>query len=98
MRALGIDEHVWRHGDGRTKGPKEPTGMVDLSREAGRVHARLLDLVPGRSKNAYADWLYGRGDGFRANIAVAALDPFGGYKAAINDRLADATAVLDAFH
>lgn len=62
------------------------------------VHARLLDLVPGRSKKAYADWLTARGDGFRKNVDVAALDPFGGYKSAIDDQLADATAVLDAFH
>ena len=35
---------------------------------------------------------------FRARIEVAALDPFGGYKSAIDAELADATAVLDAFH
>lgn len=73
--------------------------MVDLTRdEHGQVHARLLDLVPGRSKKAYADWLTERGEQFRAGIGVAALDPFGGYKAAIDEQLADATAVLDAFH
>lgn len=73
--------------------------MVDLTRDAtGRIHARLLDLVPGRSKKAYADWLTARGNDFRNGIGVAALDPFGGYKAAIDDHLADATAVLDAFH
>lgn len=31
-------------------------------------------------------------------IDIAALDPFVGYKAAIDDRLADAVAVLDTFH
>lgn len=73
--------------------------MVDLTRdENGRPHARLLDLVPGRSKKAYADWLTQRGEAFRAGIGVAALDPFGGYKSAIDDELADAVAVLDAFH
>ena len=73
--------------------------MVDLTRdEQGKVHARLLDLVPGRSKKAYADWLDDRGEDFRKNIDVAALDPFGGYKCAIDDQLQDATAVLDAFH
>lgn len=41
--------------------------MVDLSRDAqGRVHARPLDLVPGRSTKAYADWLTERGQAFRA--------------------------------
>ncbi|PJI85575.1 transposase [Luteimicrobium subarcticum] len=99
VTSLGVDEHVWHHGDLRTKGPKELTGMVDLTRdEQGKVRARLLDLVPGRSKKAYADWLEARGADFRAGIGVAALDPFGGYKAAIDDQLADTVAVLDAFH
>ena len=99
VTSLGVDEHIWHHGDPRRKGPKELTGMVDLTRdENGRVHARLLDLVPGRSKKAYADWLIQRGEVFRAGIQVAALDPFGGYKSAIDDELAEATAVLDAFH
>ncbi len=32
------------------RGPKELTGMVDLTRDQdGQVHARLIDLVPGRS-------------------------------------------------
>ena len=99
VTSLGVDEHVWHHGDPRKKGPKELTGMVDLTRDGtGRVHARLLDLVPGRSRKAYSDWLTARGDTFRAGVKVAALDPFGGYKSAIDDELADATAVLDAFH
>lgn len=99
VRSLGVDEHVWHHANPKTRGPKELTGMVDLTRdEQGRVHARLLDLVPGRSKKAYADWLDDRGENFRKNIDVAALDPFGGYKSAIDDQLEDATAVLDAFH
>jgi len=53
VRSLGVDEHIWHHGDRSTKGPKELTVMVDLTRDdEGRVHARLLDLVPGRSKRA----------------------------------------------
>ncbi len=73
--------------------------MVDLTRDQqGRVRARLLDLVPGRSGKVYADWLAGRGEAFRKNVEVATLDPFHGYKNAIDDQLEDATAVLDAFH
>jgi len=53
--------------------------------------------VVGRSGQAYADWLTARGDQFRAGVKVATLDPFHGYKNAIDDRLEDATAVLDAF-
>ena len=73
--------------------------MVDLTHDKdGRVRARLLDLVPGRSGEAYKTWLKARGDTFRKAIAVATLDPFHGYKNAIDDQLADAVAVLDAFH
>jgi transposase len=104
VTALGVDEHVWHHVSTKPeteggRGPKELTGMVDLTRDQhGRVHARLLDLVPGRSGKAYADWLTARGDAFRTRVQVATLDPFHGYKNAIDDRLEDATAVLDAFH
>jgi transposase len=104
VTALGVDEHVWHHVSTKPiedggRGPKELTGMVDLSRDAkGRTRARLLDLVPGRSGKAYADWLKERDEAFRSGIAVATLDPFHGYKNALDDELEDATAVLDAFH
>ena len=104
VTTLGVDEHIWHHvstkpiADGG-RGPKELTGMVDLSRaERGRVRARLLDLVPGRSGPAYADWLKERDQSFRDGVQIATLDPFQGYKNAIDDQLEDATAVLDAFH
>jgi len=99
VNTLGVDEHIWHHVDPRKRGPKELTGMVDLTRDStGKTRARLLDLVPGRSGKAYAGWLDQRGDAFRKNVEVAALDPFAGYKTAIDDNLEDATAVLDAFH
>ena len=99
VTTLGVDEHIWHHTDPRKRGPKELTGMVDLSRDStGKTRARLLDLVPGRSGKAYATWLDERSDAFRNNVKVAALDPFAGYKTAIDDNLEDATAVLDAFH
>ena len=73
--------------------------MVDLTRnQHGAVQARLLDLVPGRTGKAYAGWLADRSEEFRGGIEVAPLDPFAGYKNAIDEQLEDATAVLDAFH
>lgn len=97
--SLGFDEHVWHHVDPRRRGPKELTGMVDLTRDSqGKTRARLLDLVPGRSGKAYATWLGERGDAFRKQAKVAALDLFGGCKTAIDDKLDDAVAVLDTFH
>jgi Transposase len=104
VTTLGVDEHVWHHvstkpEDQGGRGPKELTGMVDLSRDAkGKVRARLLDLVPGRTGAAYRQWLAARNDAFRAGIDVATLDPFHGYKNAIDDQLDDAVAVLDGFH
>ena len=101
---MGVDEHVWHHvrelplEDGG-RGPKQLTGMVDLTPDQnGTARARLLDLVPGRSGKAYSDWLQERGEDFRDGVQVATLDPFHGYKNAIDDQLQDAVAVLDAFH
>lgn len=104
VTTLGVDEHIWHHRSTRPiedggRGPKELTGMVDLTRDGnGKVRARLLDLVPGRSGKVYADWLKERNEAFRAGVKVATLDPFRGYKNAIDDQLEDAVAVLDAFH
>ena len=55
---LGVDEHGRHHVSTKPveqggRGPKEPTGMVDLTRNAdGTVRTRLLDLVRGRSGQA----------------------------------------------
>lgn len=104
VTCLGVDEHVWHHVSTKPvedggRGPKELTGMVDLSRDSkGKTRARLLDLKPGRSGAVYADWLKERNATFRAGIKVATLDPFHGYKNALDDELEDAIAVLDAFH
>jgi transposase len=99
VTTLGVDEHIWHHVSIKERGPKELTGMVDLTPDGGgKTRARLLDLVPGRSGAAYGDWLTQRGKAFRARVQVATLDPFHGYKNAIDDQLQDATAVVDAFH
>jgi transposase len=89
------------HQAGRGRRPRPEGADRD-----GRPHprrgrdpqARLLDLVAGRSAKAYSDWLGQRGEHFRDGVQVATLDPFHGYKNAIDDQLEDATAVLDAFH
>ncbi len=95
--ALGVDEHVWNHTG--PPGSGMVTGIVDHTLDAnGFVHARLLDLVEGRSGKAYADWLKDQGTGFAAGIKTAALDPFRGYANAIRDELPEAITVLDAFH
>ena len=103
VRVLGVDEHIWHHTPRPGKGPKELTGMVDLTKKPNqhgtiKPHARLLDLVAGRSGPAYAGWLRTRGDVFTGGVEIATLDPFRGYGNAIRDELEDTVAVLDAFH
>jgi transposase len=98
VKTLGVDEHIWRPSRQRST-DRAVTAMVDLTRdEHGRLHARLLDVVPGRSGTVYADWLKAQTEVFIAGIEHAALDPFRGYANAIRDQLPDAVAVLDAFH
>ena len=80
VRVLGVDEHVWHHQDRRRRGPRELTGIVDLTRGKEHPTARLLDLVPGRSGTAHENWLEERGEDFRSGIQIATLDPFQGQK------------------
>ncbi|GAB2680856.1 hypothetical protein GCM10027194_11850 [Thalassiella azotivora] len=95
---LGVDEHVWRPSRVGAR-DRAVTSMVDLTRdEHGQVHARLLDVVPGRSGTAYAGWLRAQPVAFTGAVEHAALDPVRGYASAIRDELPDAVAVLDAFH
>ena len=55
VRVLGVDEHVWRH---TRAGEKYVTVIIDLTPARDRTGpARLLDMVPGRSKSAFAAWL-----------------------------------------
>ena len=99
VQVLGVDEHVWHHQDRRRRGPRELTGIVDLTRGEDHPTARLLDLVPGRSGTAYKNWLEERGEDFRAGVRIATLDPLPRIQKP--HRLTcskDTTSVLDAFH
>ena len=78
VQVLGVDEHVWHHQDRRRRGPRELTGIVDLTRGKDHPTARVLDLVPGRSGTAHENWLEERGEQFRSGIQIATLDPFQG--------------------
>ena len=46
VHSLGVDERIWHHVDPRRRGPKELTGMVDLSRD-GRGRVRAAGPRPG---------------------------------------------------
>jgi len=53
VKVIGVDEHVWRH---TRRGDKYVTVIIDLtSIRDGSGPARLLDMVAGRSKQAFSD-------------------------------------------
>ena len=45
VQVLGVDEHVWHHQDRRRRGPRELTGIVDLTR--GKDHPTAGLSGPG---------------------------------------------------
>jgi len=96
VRVLGVDEHVWRH---TRRGDKYVTVIIDLTgiRE-GTGPARLLDMVEGRSKQAFKTWLAERPQAWRDAVEVVAMDGFTGFKTATTEELPDAVAVMDPFH
>jgi len=60
--------------------------------------ARLLDMVPGRSKQAFKQWLAARPQAWRDGVEVVAMDGFSGFKTAAAEELPDAVPVMDPFH
>lgn len=94
VSAVGVDEHAWLKSS-PCRRTQYATGIVDIT--PGRP-ARLLDICPGRSGKACADWISLQPRAWRDGIHVAALDPFVGYANALRATLPDAVLVLDAFH
>jgi transposase len=96
VRVVGVDEHVWRH---TRRGDKYVTVIIDLTgvRDSSGP-ARLLDMVEGRSKQAFKRWLAAREESWRAGVEVVAMDGFTGFKTATTEELPDAVAVMDPFH
>ncbi|MFC5999907.1 ISL3 family transposase, partial [Quadrisphaera sp. GCM10027208] len=96
VRTIGVDEHAWRHTH---RGDKFVTVIIDLTpvRE-GTGPARLLDMVAGRSKQAFKAWLDARPQHWRRGVEVVAMDGFTGFKTATAEELPDAVAVMDPFH
>lgn len=96
VTAIGVDEHVWRH---TRSGDKYVTVIIDLTPlRAGSGPARLLDMVQGRSKQAFKQWLADRDQSWREQIEVVAMDGFTGFKTAATEEIPDAVAVMDPFH
>ena len=73
--------------------------IIDLTAVTDRTGpARLLDMVEGRSKQAFKTWLAQRPEAWRQGLEVVAMDGFTGFKTATTEELPDATAVMDPFH
>jgi transposase len=96
VTAIGVDEHVWRH---IRRGDKYVTVIIHLTPlRAGTGPARLLDMVEGRSKQVFKTWLAERGQAWRDQVEVVAMDGFSGFKTAASEEIPEATAVMDPFH
>ena len=96
VRVIGVDEHVWRH---TPYGDKYVTVILDLTPIRDRSGpSRLLDMVPGRSKQVFKTWLASQPDTWRSRIEIVAMDGFTGFKSAAAEELPDARAVMDPFH
>ena len=80
-------------------GDRYVTVMIDLTPVRDRSGpARLLDVVPGRSKKVLKTWLAARGESWRGRVEVVAMDGFTGFKSAAGEELPQARAVMDPFH
>lgn len=96
VAVIGVDEHVWRH---TRRGDKYVTVIIDLTPvRDGTGPARLLDMVEGRSKQAFKTWLAERDAAWRDGVEVVAMDGFTGFKTAAAEEVPDAVAVMDPFH
>jgi transposase len=96
VQVIGVDEHVWRH---TRRGDKYVTVIIDLTPiRSGTGPSRLLDMVPGRSKQAFKAWLADRPQAWRDGVQVVAMDGFTGFKTATTEELPGAVAVMDPFH
>jgi len=96
VTVAGVDEHVWRH---TRRGEKYVTVIFDLTGiRSGTGPARLLDMVEGRSKQVFKQWLSERPQAWRDAVEVVAMDGFTGFKTAAAEELTDAVAVMDPFH
>ena len=87
---------MWCH---TRRGDRYVTVMIDLNPVRDRSDpARLLDVVPGRSKKVLKTWLSQRDQDWRGRVEVVAMDGFTGFKSAAGEELPQARAVMDPFH
>jgi len=96
VTVIGVDEHGWRH---TRRGDTYVTVIIDLTPiRGGSGPARLLDMIEGRPKQAFKQWLAERPQTWRSGVEVVAMDGFTGFKTAAAEELPDAVAVMDPIH
>ena len=65
--------------------------IIDLTPiRNGTGPARLLDMIEGRSKQAFSSWLAARPQAWRDGVDVVAMDGFTGFKTAASKELPQA--------
>ena len=87
---------MWRH---TRRGDRYVTVIIDLTPVRDRSGpARLLDVVPGRSKKVLKTWLSQRDQDWRGRVEVVAMDGFSpGPESAAGEELPQARAVMDPY-
>ena len=69
VTVFGVDEHVWRHTG---KGDKFVTVIIGLTPVRTKTGpSRLLDMVEGRSKQVFKQWLADRPQKWKDRWRVA---------------------------
>ncbi|GAA3936432.1 hypothetical protein GCM10022230_01920 [Pseudoclavibacter caeni] len=96
MTTIGVDEHVCRH---TRFGDNDVTVIIDLTPVRAKTGpARLLDMVEGRARAVFRQWLAERPGEWSKRIEVVGMDGFAGLRTAAAEELPDATPVMDSFH
>ena len=87
---------MWRR---TRRGDRCVTVIIDLTPVRDRSGpARLVDVVPGRSKKVLKTCLSQRDQDWRGRVEVVAMDGFTGFKSAAGEELPQARAVSDPCH
>ena len=87
------------YGDTPPTATRIVTVILDLTPiRDRRGPSRLLDMIPGRSKQVFKTWLASQPHTWRSRIEIVAMDGFTGFKSATAEELPDTTTVMDPFH
>ena len=72
MRISGVDEYVWRHTPHQDRYVTVILDVTPIRDRSGP--SRLLDMVPGRSKQVFKTWLASQPSIWRESIEIVAMD------------------------